>query len=1767
MDKFNKSIIAMLIALSFSSAASYAEVIHNFNTVDSDGEVDKYIVSNGNTLTLETPSTANSFTEGDTGSENLSLSDLLANDLIDDPNNALDKDRLSIGPMNNGITIPDPITGGVATMQTYDSAELVGLGSILDTSTTLPSLHNVGDNQYIDLRIADVQSSGGTLNVNLGDASTGASSSTNHINLVSKQTTLFDVDGSGGEDSIINWEGKNRVTFSSAQADINANKTAYTIDDIPVFSGAISVQTLDGNSTNFNVTDVASLQAYNDWLIDKLQAGQLEPSDYESLFNQAVSLKSETIYYDYTADRTQTDDDLFKPIGDNTVIHATGENATVNINGTLETNYTYGYGSARTDDSKVAVKVDNGAKVEIGADALLGVNNGTALTLADDSTVTNKGVINGNFLLKDNGTVQSASSQGVTVIRVEDSSSLDNQGIINISAAGTHSHQTIGVYINTTDPNVVSTNSGTINIGVKNSSSNRETTGVDVASKQSTFINNGDIYIGREAQMTQGAAAADVEINNSVFTSGIRVSSGASATNNGNITIGSKTQNSAAMNAIAGDATTMINNGTISIQGVGQNGEVPNYNYGMLVTNAGALGQIQNDGTIELAGENAVGIKVISTGSKNAQALATENSHIIINGEADPIYGTRNYGIWVEGQGSGLASASAEGTIELKGRGAIGVHARGNANVVVTEDAIPIFDTGEEQIAFFAYGDKANISILNPTNSFDVSTDKSTVFRVENGADLNETGLKIITSGNSSIGVNGTGVGTEVNLSQAHFNLTGEASIGSIIEGGATGQYEPDSKIELSANQTIGTIVDGNKHNLSGAVTSANVAATKLTSGASVISSSGVTEATGYIVQNNGTLALTGDSDVDFTAGSDNTGVWVRSGILNNEGTIHLNHGTGIKVDGTAARVTRVGQVTVDDGTAGVQLLSGAQLSLSGSTGDVIQTAGTAHGILLDTGALAMLAQNVTLNINGSGNGIENKAETNQISLSDVTVNVTDGAGIRTGVTIDSGSTAQINVSGNGKGFAFQQADGSQTSGDLAIGTGYQINGNGAGSTGIYAYTNAEVVTAASVTINDVAGGSALVAGTASQTTNLGKLISNSQSSSVVDLSNGTGTTFDSVGTIIASSANALAVQGSSGNDNLGFYSGNVRGEIDSGSGAKDTLFMQGTQFEGGISMGATNNHATINYTDLNQVSHITSVSGGENVLTFNGITARGGSFVSDDLAKGTNLSDGWKTFNLFNNTQWTLTDNLKLSGSEVNIDTSSILYAGNNIKPIISGAAPGSVTVNNQGTIDLTNGDTIGDSLTIQGDYHSDPGRLAFGGIVALNTYLNTGGPLTNQTTDRLLIENNASGTTLLTPKLVGDGGATDLNGNHVIESNEGISLVQVGGNSTANAFELANGYVAAGAFSYKLYAFAPGASDASERVVGGATTGNQFWDYRLANAIVCSDDPICSRPGVIPQVPSYVSLMGALTQYNMLNIDDLHKRLGELRTQDFDKTGNVFARYVHSDYTYHTNVHTKRYGFNYDFDTDLLQIGANLFRLDEEDKLFSGGLAWSHGYSTLKPKAEDGYSKSKIKSDTLALYLTWNNKDKFYIDGTLSYDWHRTDVETKAHGTASKIKGNSWVASIETGYPFMLDNGWVLEPQAQLSYQNLKMDNVIDQDGAKLAFNRHHQTIGRLGIRTNKTWVGEDGKLHTPYIRLNYYHGWGGSPTVNISDANNSEFPVTSFTGGKFGQAAQLGLGWTTTFKNNFSLYGEADYQHEVGSSGARGYRFNIGGKWSFK
>jgi len=249
---------------------------------------------------------------------------------------------------------------------------------------------------------------------------------------------------------------------------------------------------------------------------------------------------------------------------------------------------------------------------------------------------------------------------------------------------------------------------------------------------------------------------------------------------------------------------------------------------------------------------------------------------------------------------------------------------------------------------------------------------------------------------------------------------------------------------------------------------------------------------------------------------------------------------------------------------------------------------------------------------------------------------------------------------------------------------------------------------------------------------------------------------------------------------------------------------------------------------------------------------------------------------------------------------------------------------------------------------------------------------------------------------------------------------------------------------------------------------------------------------------------------------------------------------------------------------DYSAIQLGGNILRLDGDKDSLRGGLAYTYGNSRLRPKAADGFSSTTFDNNSLALYLTWQRQNGFYMDGVLSFDNHRGKTDIPRQQDVGSPKAKSWSASLESGYPYLFDNGLKLEPQAQLMYTRINMDNFTDEDHTTVNYEDYSQTIGRLGLRADRTWVDEAGRQYTPYVRANYFRGWGGEAKTTVG-AENLDISHT-FTSGKFGQMGELGVGGTATFKNDLSLNAEVDYRKEINSNGARGWGYTGGVRWTF-
>jgi outer membrane autotransporter protein len=132
------------------------------------------------------------------------------------------------------------------------------------------------------------------------------------------------------------------------------------------------------------------------------------------------------------------------------------------------------------------------------------------------------------------------------------------------------------------------------------------------------------------------------------------------------------------------------------------------------------------------------------------------------------------------------------------------------------------------------------------------------------------------------------------------------------------------------------------------------------------------------------------------------------------------------------------------------------------------------------------------------------------------------------------------------------------------------------------------------------------------------------------------------------------------------------------------------------------------------------------------------------------------------------------------------------------------------------------------------------------------------------------------------------------------------------------------------------------------------------------------------------------------------------------------------------------------------------------------------------------------------------------------------------------------SVAASLEGGYPFQLGGGWQIEPQAQLVYQAINIDDFND-GFADVRYSDTDSLAGRIGARVTREWnFGEAQRKFTLWGRADLWNEFLGGPTTEISSAAGF-VPFTADYGDGW---ATLGIGAAVQIADSTSVFGNVNY-----------------------
>lgn len=469
--------------------------------------------------------------------------------------------------------------------------------------------------------------------------------------------------------------------------------------------------------------------------------------------------------------------------------------------------------------------------------------------------------------------------------------------------------------------------------------------------------------------------------------------------------------------------------------------------------------------------------------------------------------------------------------------------------------------------------------------------------------------------------------------------------------------------------------------------------------------------------------------------------------------------------------------------------------------------------------------------------------------------------------------------------------------------------------------------------------------------------------------------------------------------------------------------------------------------------------------------------------------------------------------------------------------------------------------------DEGAPPGSLRVGtfvnrseeGGVTLRTRLDAGGATDRQFTDRLLVAGDVIGSTQLHIVNTGGTGADTSPLTREPRAGDGISVVQVGGSADASSFHLAGGYVAAGPWQYSLVAYAPGSSDAGQRLLAGE--GNDHWDYRLqSNRTDASGNPVNGNPStragrtrarLVPQAPTYLVLANALFGYGRASMD-------AWRPVDPDASREPAWRVrTFGDHaTYRSDLPFQRYAVDYTRSDRGLQVAGDLLAWSSGATTMRAGLGLSTGSTHVAPRAIDGVSRARADARGAAATYMLNTEAGWHANASYGYTHYRVDVNTPLRGEVlGRFRANANEASIGGGFRWDPVKRLTLEPAASLLWQRLRFVSAKDRDGLLVRPGAPERMTLRGGARASMRFEprGDVLTAWSPYLDTRYVATRGSGESIDVSGVRLAT--------GKAGRAAEFAAGASLQFRVNLIAYVDLTARSRVGRGGESGMSARAG------
>ena len=553
---------------------------------------------------------------------------------------------------------------------------------------------------------------------------------------------------------------------------------------------------------------------------------------------------------------------------------------------------------------------------------------------------------------------------------------------------------------------------------------------------------------------------------------------------------------------------------------------------------------------------------------------------------------------------------------------------------------------------------------------------------------------------------------------------------------------------------------------------------------------------------------------------------------------------------------------------------------------------------------------------------------------------------------------------------------------------------------------------------------------------------------------------------------------------------------------------------------------------------------------------------------------------NLSNGFTW----NLNSNAAAPNADTTTAFFDTTTISngAVINGAYSdaggnnyillGNV-ISDAGIINLDNTThaKYNDVLTINGNYTGSNGAL-----VKMNTLWNAPGDTeitvveggADSESDVLHITGTADGTTTVNP--IASNGTNYVLDGSVQQLTKIINTVPVIIVDTTNA-----------AGTFVGTAQTTGATEVQLTSRIAANGGREYYWTMAAMPIVDPVDPVdpvTPTPIYNPSVPGYVETPRVDMELGYATLRTLHERRGENQTLAWDECGDcgleakgqvwarIFGSHLEQDGKTRFGMDTDTYGIQAGYDFAVKRNDKDGHRLT--GLYFAYGRAntdFSDKYRAVNGIISDDKYTGNGKTDAYSLGITntYYKSNGTYIDLVGQASFLQNKYDSRSNVTANN-NGFGLILSAEVGRPYAINDhtpgetGWLIEPQAQLIYQYLKLDKF--SDGTRnIDQNSQSGLRGRIGFRIARNSEAKNYQTNTFYGVANVWHDFLNPKEVNIGQDGLKETYASTW--------GEIGLGVQFPLAKELYLYSDARYERSFGGADRDGYRGTLGLKYTWK